>query len=156
MTDYPIRFSPPTLDAIRAGRKTQTRRIIKDRGWDADEWQVDDDGWPIYEDPDMPSEWLRVRCPYGVPGDRLGIVDDKSDGWEERVIEWLINRDVRVQRVQDSSEEDAIAEGVSGLYTEQVGFRPAFATAWDDIYGPDAWARNDRVWALTFEREDRS
>jgi len=76
--------------------------------------------------------------------------------------------DVRVQRLQEISEEDAIAEGVIGTehdlatcadgstdsHFEQVLMlspREAYAALWDSINGKRApWASNPWVWALTF------
>ena len=85
--------------------------------------------------------------------------------------------DVRVQRLQEISEADAIAEGVTrcgwaedmagdgrhvwhvpehepGEYTGLTNAYPspvaAFWELWDHIHGPFAWDRNEWVCALTF------
>ena len=65
MTERPILFSAPMVNAILAGTKTQTRRVVKeayhgcltgDCPHDA-QFQCDAE--------------LRALCPYGKPGDRL-------------------------------------------------------------------------------------
>lgn len=68
---------------------------------------------------------------------------------------------IRVQRVQDISEEDADAEGVE-RHRHDVKWpsgdpgtcgdvcRRAFSTYWDTKYGPGSFDRNDWVWAATF------
>lgn len=68
--------------------------------------------------------------------------------------------EVRVQRLQEISEEDAKAEGVSVnltavLATEgRVGSRvchtSAYIKLWDSINGAGSWAANPWVWAITF------
>lgn len=74
--------------------------------------------------------------------------------------------DVRVERLQDISEADALAEGVtpkwepgcSGRLMEAIGgfsFRPAasaYADLWEQINGPGSWDANPFVWALSFKR----
>jgi len=66
--------------------------------------------------------------------------------------------DVRVQRLQDISEEDAKAEGVDAVTMDDVPRQAAmsrradFAGIWNSIHGPDAWDRNDWVAAYTFRR----
>ncbi len=84
--------------------------------------------------------------------------------------------DVRVERLQDISERQALAEGIVG-----VDFRPddgfpicrgymvgpddgstplethaskAFAGLWRSINGPDSWDTNPWVWAVEFKRID--
>ena len=74
--------------------------------------------------------------------------------------------DVRVERLQDISEADALAEGVtpkwepgcSGRLMEAIGgfsFRPAasaYADLWEQINGAGSWDANPWVWALSFKR----
>ena len=62
---------------------------------------------------------------------------------------------VRVQRLQDITEEDARAEGVIPSPTAIVGgtHRAAFRKLWDAINGERAtWDSNPWVWALDFKR----
>jgi hypothetical protein len=71
---------------------------------------------------------------------------------------------VRVERVQDISEEDAKAEGVTlgelvdvlanGEPSKAVYFdaRTAYAHLWCAINGADSWKANPWVWAISFRR----
>lgn len=73
---------------------------------------------------------------------------------------------VRVERLQDISEADALAEGVtckwepgcSGRLMEAFGgfsFRPAasaYAELWEQINGPGSWDANPWVWVIEFKR----
>lgn len=74
---------------------------------------------------------------------------------------WLRVTDVRLERVQDISEEDARAEGIQrhamGWTDGANGYdvmtaRDAFAELWDDVY-PGSWDRDDWVWVYEFERD---
>lgn len=62
--------------------------------------------------------------------------------------------DVRVQRVAEITEEDAIAEGMipsSPLWPAHANIaRHAFRITWDLFHGAGAWERNDWLWAYTF------
>ena len=74
--------------------------------------------------------------------------------------------DVRVERLQDISEADAIAEGITGPHN--VGYpayrmpddsKPRYSRAsaayealWEQINGPDSWALNPWVWVVEFRR----
>lgn len=76
--------------------------------------------------------------------------------------------DVRVQRLQQISEADALAEGVrqvgarwevDGIVTTPKSARDAFSALWDYIHGavpwkesPGSWAANPWVFAVSFER----
>lgn len=67
---------------------------------------------------------------------------------------------VRVERLQDISEADAKAEGVSdyNVITDPVTGEinrdagEAFEALWSSINGAESWDANPWVWALTFKR----
>jgi hypothetical protein len=121
--------------------------------------------------------FISIPCPYGVPGDRLWVretwrgegpstVQYRADGGDVGTLKWrpsifmpraysridLEVTEIRVQRVQEITEEDAYAEGISGgdSMGDPVG---EYAKLWDSINGKRApWASNPWVWALTFRR----
>ncbi|OBY90488.1 hypothetical protein A6723_019450 [Pseudomonas sp. AU11447] len=68
---------------------------------------------------------------------------------------------VYVERLQDISEEQAIAEGPPGLafpappgshWVTEDGRRRAFMRLWDDVNGAGAWDANPWVWVVEFKR----
>jgi len=63
---------------------------------------------------------------------------------------------IRVERLQDISEEDAKAEGVSLPDTlfasSNLDYRICFKTLWQSINGPESWEANPWVWAIEFKR----
>lgn len=70
---------------------------------------------------------------------------------------------VRVERLNDISEEDAMAEGIKQLSSGSYGVGgelaslsmsapDAFRSLWESINGPGSWAANPWVWAITFKR----
>jgi hypothetical protein len=80
--------------------------------------------------------------------------------WASRIT--LELTDVRVERVQDISEDDAKAEGCKAadpatgrecILSPLLGsHRLHYAALWDKINGMDSWTANPWVWALTFRR----
>lgn len=68
--------------------------------------------------------------------------------------------DVRIERLQDISEKDAIAEGVdAGHYIDKnsdhgESYKIGFARLWDSINGPGSWEANPWVSVTTFKRAD--
>ena len=76
--------------------------------------------------------------------------------WASRIT--LRITDVRVQRLQDISEDDARAEGASRTDWEYDdgeccdNDREAFSHLWNRINGPSAWDDNPWVWVIEFER----
>ncbi|MCK7330234.1 morphogenetic protein [Enterobacter bugandensis] len=58
--------------------------------------------------------------------------------------------DVRVERLNDISEEDARSEGISGSSAHDV--KEAYAALWRSIYGSDSWQANPWVWVIVFKR----
>lgn len=62
---------------------------------------------------------------------------------------------VRVERLNEISEADAEAEGVSGSAGGswgREGLIEDFAQLWESINGPDSWDANPFVWVLEFQR----
>jgi hypothetical protein len=85
--------------------------------------------------------------------------------WASRIT--LEITEVRVERLQDISVADAIAEGIESepgtahwknYDTSPGGWRywespiQSYRTLWNSINGPDAWDANPWVWAVSFER----
>ncbi len=67
MKESPILFSAPMVRAILAGRKTQTRRVIKGSTEFKGPYN------PAYLEAHKHAKGWASICPYGVPGDRLWV-----------------------------------------------------------------------------------
>ncbi len=202
MKKRPILFNSEMVRAILEGRKTETRRVIKDQ--------------PNYNlkygqtHKDLEKNILR-RCPYGQVGDWLwvretffeeynpitakqydparyiyratnteevlqmdedGFTKTNKDGsmaspWKPSIFMLreasritLEITEIKVERVQDITEEGAIAEGTIstaeltesrddyyGLYASEH-----FQDLWNSIY--KNWDDNPWVWVITFKRVD--
>jgi hypothetical protein len=81
--------------------------------------------------------------------------------------------DVKPERVQEITEDDAIAEGIGGLFLDEIAYsdnpkyevpmeRQTLATdqfelLWNSIYDErgQGWDKNPWVWKITFERTDK-
>lgn len=82
--------------------------------------------------------------------------------WASRIQLEIVS--VRVERLNDCSESDALAEGVKGepcdhvrLSCEEIGCcgptaRGMYAALWDQINGAGSWAANPWVWVIEFKR----
>lgn len=220
MADRPILFSGPMVQALLAGRKTQTRRLAKfvseqtngnwhchgngagmmgmddaqvrqwghtysrfevgDRLYVREEWRVGKK-WDETKPSLLPARSMSVLygaggCAANVAGwgylDKLGAggmpdwAGRRRAGfhmprWASRLT--LTVTDVRVERLQDCSEQDAWAEGLSGDPSGtpfiDVGDRMLAADAaaycyrmlWDHINGEGAWAENPWIVAVSFD-----
>lgn len=67
--EKPIPFIGELVSAILQGRKTQTRRVVKDWHVGPAVMGLDNDGMPCVAI--GAGRW--IRCPYGAPGDRLWV-----------------------------------------------------------------------------------
>jgi hypothetical protein len=228
MAERPIIFSAEMVRAILAGRKTQTRRIVKpdvaeaiqflgggvdDAPATADSFYIewitpeDDDGKP------QPEQWCLYSmeypeegcCPlgkaYGRPGDLLWVreacraekLESGSDGVryladgaldqiensQDAAEQWLAlhrYRDkegatvppihmprwasritlavgkTRIERLQDISSTDALAEGIEACSAAETGCKGAYRDLWDSINGAGSWDANPWVWVVEFQR----
>lgn len=78
MKDKPILFSTPMVQAIIAGRKTQTRRIVKNQDLVCDDGTINtnritDSMWRRVNKELPESFGLNYFCPYGEPGNLLWV-----------------------------------------------------------------------------------
>lgn len=129
-----------------------------DRLWVREAWQVwEHEGISIAE---LTKRWNESQ----LAGDVIYRADDPEDAeewrpsihmprWASRLTLEVLS--VRVERVQDISEEDAKAEGCvsdDGAPVDGTAASERFALLWDSINGPGAWQRNDWVWVLEFRK----
>lgn len=79
--------------------------------------------------------------------------------WASRILLEIVS--VRVERLQDISQQDAMAEGAPPSHrsidriSRQFGYedfsRSWFAQLWQSINGPESWAANPWVWVVEFK-----
>lgn len=190
MKERPILFSTPMVRAILNGSKTQTRRIVKPQPFEVRH------GLPFTME-GLPTR--SISCPYGQAGDRLwvretfGLYGDKEQhvlhyrathhrdgagmGWKPSIHmpRWasritLEITGVRVERLHEINESDAVAEGVERYTGDQNYWRDYFAnpngsdrrscltakesfcSLWSEINGAGSWDANPWVWCIEFRR----
>lgn len=76
--------------------------------------------------------------------------------WASRLTLRITN--IRVERLQAISEEDAIAEGCPGVRGPNPDFpdewdptpQEQFRSLWEATYGPESWAANPWCWRISF------
>lgn len=61
---------------------------------------------------------------------------------------------VRVERLQEISEEDAQAEGCDIAFDNEmsIGYFQSFQSLWTDINGAESWQSNPFVWVVEFRK----
>lgn len=172
--EKPISFFHDMVKAILKGRKIQTRRPIKPpeeaAGFFIISAKNGSGKWPIAHDEHEQMFNDYMNCPYGQLGDILWVretwrkVNGKYyyylDNWNQSLTPtWQSNysmpreaariilkvRNVRVERLQDISEEDAIYEGFDGT--------SHFLKAWDSIYLNTKYIRSNNPWVWVVEFE---
>lgn len=200
MADRPIIFSAPMVRALLAGTKTQTRRLVKpdmaaafdragekllrrfpnqnggpyapgDRLWVREAFaRVGDEEDDVHACPDL-RVWSYYKADNVVPEQYRWRPSIHLPRWASRLT--LTVTDVRAQRLQDISEEDAIAEGIERIndprgicwrsYETLSNGKPhphsivpnrsaviSYRELWNSLHGPDAWDANPWVWAISF------
>lgn len=164
---------------------------VGDRIWVRETWGVvshafSDDGLMIDWVPDRPTTAIH-EMPFGngyYSGHAIYAADGDftwgdDDGYEDGRSCWkpsihmpkaasrilLEITDVRVERLNAISEEDARAEGIidggclncgepepCGCANPEPDATDAFAYLWQSIYGQESWNANPWVWVISFER----
>lgn len=193
ISEKPILFSGPMVLAILEGRKSQTRRVIKPQpkhrlidasSNNAGDWYDTNGigpGEPILCPYGERGQWLWVRETWGPCEGGLIYAADEGANWKRvkpddgkwhpsifmprlacrLTLEIAV---VRVERLQDISEEDAKAEGLRLLpgggygtdepFTAENSARDAFRELWDRLnkrrgFG---WSVNPWIWVIEFKR----
>lgn len=219
MKERPILFSAPMVRAILEGRKTQTRRAVNGVA-DPDEIEVLGDSGEAFMHSgacesfcDYACGGAVLKCPYGIPGDRLWVKEkwrpawhheifccvqyaadssyrkptitdedrglrfadmceqsgDHAEPWHPSIHMWrefsrlmLEITGIRVERLQEISDSDAIAEGARNhaeceywdpCRQETMGpGKHEFMRIWNAINGKCSWDANPWVWVIEFKR----
>jgi len=198
MTERPILFNGPMVRAILDGRKTQTRRVVKPQPKGTPElggfgrlWFDGRDDMQCPYGVRGDRLWVREawksnstfndQPPRDIPpGCRVFYLADPSYSpdaaryrharfmprWASRIT--LEVTGVRVERLQEISEEDADAEGFGGDFPHavmpelfpdadeagQLSIPQCYRILWESINGEGSWEANPWVWAITFRRLD--
>ncbi|HCD9834305.1 TPA: hypothetical protein NER77_004504 [Pseudomonas aeruginosa] len=185
MRERPILFSGPMVRAIIEGRKKVTRRVVKPQpdflgsmtdpntpfktlgaglhgqivcpyGQPGDRLWVRET-FAVYGDEKMAAIHYRADRPHHVGQKGMGYKPSiHMPRWASRIL--LEITAVRVERLQDISQEQAMAEGVlsceSALDPDGNGYSPyeLFSALWVSINGHDSWHANPWVWVVEFKR----
>lgn len=223
MTEHPILFKSEMVKAILKGRKTQTRRLVKEKLISEQaEFECGNRPNVILSEPSL-QHYIDNNCPFGQVGDHLWVREtfrlydsdecphadfpcgcpihgtplykashDCGDGekWKPsihmprsacRLVLEIIN--IRVERLNDISEEDSIAEGVESVVVRDnvpvdggwtqadrqmwKGYKnharayrdtakDSFISLWESIEGSDSWGLNPWVWVIEFKHKEPS
>ena len=185
-TERPILFSGPMVRAILGGTKTQTRRIVKPQPAAGVRKSVfvpsgveDGHGRELRCPYAADRLWVKETHRFPTPDtiefradgvihrvqDNAGILlkEDIGQKWRPSLFMWhwasritLEVVSVRVERLNNISEEDAKAEGTKYAVDRSVGNnwseRQAFSALWESINGPGSWDKNPWVWVVEFKR----
>lgn len=141
-----------------------------DRLWVRENWKPHS-SWAGWKPRDIPqTKVFYVADDSYAPSNTPWVPSIHMPRWASRLT--LTVTDTRVQRLQDISEDDAIAEGITtygqsdrdGMrhfgYSDATAVWPtatkAFSILWETINGPGAWEANPWVVALTFTVDRRN
>jgi hypothetical protein len=175
MKTRPILFSAPMVRALLDGRKTQTRRIVKPQptyqGFD---------GPPTYDsfgEFSYPAQ-RGVKCPYGIPGDRLWVretwrddllpphyrhigylyradpdeKDDKERPWRPSIFmpraASRITLEIVSVRVERLREISHEDAMGEGMAWDDAVYD--YSRLWESLNGPGSWDANPFVWCVEF------
>ena len=117
-----------------------------DRLWVKETFQVSPDG-PIYR----ATKWEHGTSDFG--GDGPWKPSIFMPRWASRITLEITH--VRVERLHDITEEDAMNEGATPEgWLAEPGYGPVdwFEDLWDEINGPGSWDLNPWVWVIQFKR----
>jgi hypothetical protein len=190
--EKPMLFSAPMVRAILAGTKKQTRRVVKEPVQSWMQTAINPEWFksvltqcPFGNIGDV--IWVRETWQYvDFAGEDNGYVYRATDPDWETMEEWkwkpsifmpkeacrikLKIEDIKIEKLHDITEQDAIDEGVERLPNETglLAYRSylttpdkqqlpcfpyvSYRTLWQKINGRESWDLNPWVWVITFNR----
>ncbi|HBO1688074.1 TPA: hypothetical protein L4F78_006275 [Pseudomonas aeruginosa] len=131
--ERPILFNDQMVRAILEGRKTVTRRVVKDTGFYAIDAAIHGNDVALRE-----REALSTRCPFGQPGDRLWV----REAWQGPLIsdeEQAANQSwwKDMTKFQDQAHCAYRASGDNNEYVDPDGY---FHCKWKPSIHMPRWA----------------
>lgn len=149
-------------------RETCRAEAIGDEGLCGVRYVADGQFMPIANTREASDRWVQLYSYRGMEGATVPPIH--MPRWASRIT--LEITGVRVERLQDISEADAIAEGIDGAFVEggrywrnyslsdaeamcapMLNFpTESYRTLWESINGPGSWDANPWVWVIEFER----
>lgn len=175
MKERPILFSGEMVRAILDGSKTQTRRVVKGDALGILNLEIRPPSDPIFVEKCLygkPGDRLWVREAWAQHtetfGDFLPSTVYRADPVTPHFTKWkpsihmprwasritLEITGVRVERLQDISEKDALSEGCEPDDGNPESPSPIseFRDLWQSINGAESWAANQWVWVIEFKK----
>lgn len=146
-----LKFNEQMIAAIKEGRKTQTRAIMNPQ-------------------PEKGFLFSFASLERGYASffgrDEFGDIEDQIIYFRYQSNQLTKITNVRVERLQDITEEDAFAEGIDSLDgiidDDVINFSSRtrmvvdsaitwYATLWEKLYGQGSWNANPWVWVIEFK-----
>lgn len=200
MKQTPLLFKPEMVKQIIAGTKTQTRRIIKDEALKCLEAGFMEEYVALPENKLCPygyggliensGDLIWIRETWAKDYGGLGAHFFKADfsaAAKELMPEpkwksplhlkkqdarlWLQIESIKAERLNDITDDDAIAEGIEQIDFNHGGMKwyrlyqntpkdddattspvKAFRSLWEHINGPGSWELNPWVWVIKFKQ----
>lgn len=172
--ERPIIFTHNIREII-SGEKTQTRRVINRMPRGIINGVIFDDDINAWRfGVNNIHMTVGVKCPYGIPGDVLwlkenwrktcdGKIEYKADGLHDLYIKWevplfmpkvasrikLLVENVRIQKIQEISDDDCLAEGVKKVTKDGRLYKYCFYDKGD--YSSTPWSQMHLSPKLVFE-----
>jgi hypothetical protein len=187
MKETPILYKTEMVRAILDGRKTKTRRLngLKEINENPDDWKLAAATKDHITCISNTGKLISIKWKY-KPGDLLWVretwikpnniynykascseqfLSEWSGHWKPSLFMpksacrlWLRIKDIRVERLQDITNNDALAEGTPDLRTKENNYdmKGCFRILWDSINKKThPWQSNPWVWVVEFERYNK-
>lgn len=138
--------------------------------WGMNHYQFERGAIPAERPADLTDQYMAYRATEDdaeILNELLWRPSIHMPRWASRLC--LEVTDVRVERLQDITANDAEAEGVReaalgemvwsgmfGLDRKRCPAKTAFAVLWDEISGQGAWSANPWIWVLDFQHRTKA